>query len=575
MKNLISESYKSIKYNRYTQLLLVVIFIGAFLRFWGLCNIENTDEYNEVFEALRVASGHFNTTRWIKKCYQNILAIEYGIYFVIGWLLNIFKNPMHFASFIVQDLNPLFIIGRITTATLGTLSLVLVYLIGSKCYNRKTAIIATGFMSILPVHVWTSHLVGTDVPMTFFTLLSLYFIINVHLKGGLKFYVLSTFFAAVAINTKILSVSLCVPFLIAHFFNIKNSSEGKYYKLIFSKEMFLSAVSFIIGYLVSNPVILIAFKKFIYSFLWRAAIYDNIIGEVPYAENAYIEYIRILFLKQFYPPLFILVLGGVLYAFYKRERTDYILTLYVLFHYFLISGTNYLVQDRYLMPMLPVLFLIGSRLLVDIFDRSKIRLRKYSNPVFTLIICILMAMPFVRTLKFDLSLTNKNTGVIAKEWIEKNIPSGSKILIDAGRTIITSGPKLNQSRKNLNNTLNKIKKLEEGEILHGNIQTQIVDSYSAIYFELLLENMPEITYDITTTELGRKVESIEYYRNNGFDYVIHDEGLKFRIRDPNWRKTYPKSVVFYESLDKEFQLIKIFRHIATSSGPTIKIYKVK
>ncbi len=171
-------------------------------------------------------------------------------------------------------------------------------------------------------------------------------------------------------------------------------------------------------------------------------------------------------------------------------------------------------------------------------------------------------------------MTGENTSRTSKKWIEKNIPAGSKILLDAGKTMITFGPRLNQSREKTISRIKAIKKLKEGETFDS-IHVRMVDSYSAIYFELLLKTDPKITYDITSTELGRKIESIEYYRNNNFDYIIHNEGLKFRLTDPNWRIKYPKSVEFYESLDEEFELIKTFTPTRTNSGSTIKIYKVQ
>ena len=73
------------------KLLLLILLIGAILRYYGIHNSEGTDEYNEVMEALRVASGKFNYERWWKKGYQNILALEYGFYFVTGYLLQLFK----------------------------------------------------------------------------------------------------------------------------------------------------------------------------------------------------------------------------------------------------------------------------------------------------------------------------------------------------------------------------------------------------------------------------------------------------------------------------------------------------
>jgi len=48
------------------------------LRIWGIWNADSTDEYNEVFEALRVCSGHLNYERWFKRFYLYILSCEYA-----------------------------------------------------------------------------------------------------------------------------------------------------------------------------------------------------------------------------------------------------------------------------------------------------------------------------------------------------------------------------------------------------------------------------------------------------------------------------------------------------------------
>jgi hypothetical protein len=123
-------------------------------------------------------------------------------------------------------------------------------------------------------------------------------------------------------------------------------------------------------------------------------------------------------------------------------------------------------------------------------------------------------------------------------------------------------------------TLFIIKNLKPGET-YDSPQVKIVDSSSAIYYELLLRNMPEITYDITTTEHGRRVESADYYRKNGYQYFIHNEGLRWRIDDPLWKKKYPESARFYDTLDKEYGLIKTFQPSPTRGGSTIKIYKIQ
>ena len=74
--------------------------------------------------------------------------------------------------------------------------------------------------------------------------------------------------------------------------------------------------------------------------------------------------------------------------------------------------------------------------------------------------------------------------------------------------------------------------------------------------------------------LGTQIKSVDYYKENGFDYII-TSGITWRLKQEEWRKKYSKSVEFYESLDKNFKLIKTFKRTAINSGPTIKIYKVK
>ena len=99
--------------DRHVRWLIVILFVGFLIRFWGIWNIEQTDEFNEVFEALKVDSGRLNLLRWNKKVLVYILAIEYGIYFCAGWVTGLFQSVPDFISKIVINMQPLFILGRI------------------------------------------------------------------------------------------------------------------------------------------------------------------------------------------------------------------------------------------------------------------------------------------------------------------------------------------------------------------------------------------------------------------------------------------------------------------------------
>lgn len=240
--------------------------------------------------------------------------------------------------------------------------------------------------------------------------------------------------------------------------------------------------------------------------------------------------------------------------------------------FLILANSSYLVDKRYMMTMVPVLYLFAARW-VDVSCAALVESPRIRYGVLSIVAAVLIGYPLIRSLEAVSSLRDENTSKVSKRWIEENVPAGSKLLVDAGHTIITSGPRLNQSKRRLEEQLATIRNLKEGQT-YDSPQVKIVDSYSSIYFELLLRRMPAITYDITTTELGREVESIEYYREQGFDYVVHIRDLRHWLDDPIWRKKYPKSAAFYESIDKELELLQTFAPSRWRSGETIQVFRI-
>jgi 4-amino-4-deoxy-L-arabinose transferase-like glycosyltransferase len=550
--------------------LLSVLVVAAGLRYYGLSNADNTDEYNEVFEALRVASGRFNVNRWHKKGFQNLLAVEYGIYFGVGYVIGLWRTTTDFAATIIGNLQPLFLIGRYTTATMGTLSVVLLYWIGCRLYNPRVALVASALFAVCTMHVWTSHLVNTDIPLTFFFLLSLAFVVRFYFSGSRKDYCIAAVFAAVTVNVKIIGVGILVIYGLAHL--QRNLRAGRtWIQAMLDKQLVYAGMCFVGGLLVSNPAILVGFKQWLMYFVWQYGIYTNVYEEVPYAmqDNGFYTYAVLLF-KEFGPLLMLLTVIALILAVVRRTPWDIIFLGFLTIMYGILGGTTFLVQNRYLMTLVPVLFLIVGVAVdqwVSRFERS----RALAVAAITI---LLAAYPLYYSVMGTITLTEENTNVISKRWIEEHIATGSRVLIDGGHTILTSGPRLNQSHEKLEEQLRAIQSLKEGET-YDSAQVKIVDSYSSIYFELLLKSSPSVTYNLTTTELGRRIEPLEYYVEHGFQYYIHNIEYEDNLVDQNWRTKYPLSTKFFESLDTSLELMKTFEPSGTRSGPIIKAYRFR
>ncbi|MEW6418482.1 MAG: glycosyltransferase family 39 protein [Nitrospirota bacterium] len=549
------------------RMLLMLLSIAFVLRIWGIWNIEQTDEFNEVFEALKVDSGNLNFDRWNKKVLIYILAIEYGIYFGIGWVIGLFHSVSDFASKIVVDMSPLFIIGRATSAIFGTAIVFVTYAIGKRLFNRETGLFAALFLCFNFVHVEHSHLVLVDITMTLMLTISFYFATLMMRNGGKRSYYLAGLFAGLAIVAKIPSIFILVSIGTSHLIYCRKKSIN--IKGIFLHKHILFVIFGIVsGAILGNPAILLGLPKYLGWLKMLFGAYRGTSDQIDYWSpiNGYRFYIVSLY-QNMGLPLFILTILGLIYFIFKPKKEVLLLLSFALPFYIFMANSKWVLTHRYMIPIYPFLSIIAGAFFFEITQGLKNR-----KKLIIIATIFLLVIPVKNVMLFEISLLQQNTRYWAKEWIEANIPKGSKILIDAGRTINTSSPPIFNNRKNVLLMINKIEKIEEGKTFDD---SRIVDNRSVIYFKYLLNNLPDITYDLTSTELGRNIKGLEYYRNQGYDYIIISSGITWVAWNENWAKKHPVSADFYRSLDQELELIKFFAPSRTRNGPVIKIYKVK
>jgi len=175
---------------------------------------------------------------------------------------------------------------------------------------------------------------------------------------------------------------------------------------------------------------------------------------------------------------------------------------------------------------------------------------------------------------FERAISGKNTKVLAKEWIEGNIPFGSKILMDAGKSINTIGPKISENRESILRILDRnkeaISKSDTGRV------RGMVDRNALIYYELLLKTIPKDSYDITYTMFGMGVEPLDYYVANQYQYLIISKGVKDRAQSESFNRKHPEVSGFYRSLDTDerIRLVRTIHPTETNRGTAYYIYEI-
>ena len=563
-------------YNRVTEalyrhrILLSLIMFAFLLRIWGIWNADSTDEYNEVFEALRVCSGHLNYERWFKRFYLYILSCEYGGYYGLGRLFHQFSSPSDFAAKIIRDLTPLFLIGRITSAVMGTISIFMTYRIGSSLYNKNVGLVAALFLCFNVVNIELSHYARVDATLCAVVLISFYFIVKIFQGGNLqslKYYALAGLFMGIAFQNKIPSVILFVPFMFAHLATaeLKLSSST-----VLNRKTACFAVLFLVGIIIGNPAIVLAPLKFVNGMISTGAAFTTPINETKSHYIGYLEYL-FYFYKELGLPLTLLAVFSVWNAVVSKSREDILLLSFIVPFYGLMGASRYMVGYSYMIPLMPFLYILCSRYLFEGIGRLE---QSISQKVLIVGMALLLIMPIMNVSKLIASFSAGNTRYLAKIWIEANIPFGSRILMDSGKTINSTAPLIAQNRESLLQSMESIEEsLERGTLADS---TKMVDKNAVTYYKMLLETVPRESYYLTSTKFGLDLKSIDYYREKGYQYFVISENMKQSRTDEYFTQRYPQVAKFYSSLDTDsrIRLIQVIAPSVISSGDTFYIYQV-
>ena len=231
-------------------LLALVLIVSLGLRVWGIgfglpaFTRYHPDEHALVERAAAILwTGDWNLHRFnYPPLYAYLQAGTYGAYFLWGAARGQWSQVMPFA------LPQYYQVGRLLTALIGTLTILVVYLAGRQVHGRRTGLLAAALLGGCYLHTIHSHYATFDIMLGLLVLVTWLFSELLRTQRETRWYILAGLFAGLAGSTKYNgAVAMMLP-LLAH---VLCTPWGKWGWL--NGRLLLGVGAFSLGFLGGNP----------------------------------------------------------------------------------------------------------------------------------------------------------------------------------------------------------------------------------------------------------------------------------------------------------------------------------
>lgn len=423
-------------------LLLFFIIIGAILRFynlsWGFPYFFHPDEWN--------IANSINQLGFPEQMNPNFFAYGslpiYTIY-LFGVVKNIIttQTTLSVTNFNNVSYESAILISRSISAILSLLLIPLVYKIGEIMHSKSTAVLASFFTVTSVGLIQYAHFGTFEMWLTFGSVLLMLICINLITKLKYSIVFQAGVILGVLSAVKISSLALIpLPFL-SYVTNIKQK-----HKIISTNSLVTSTLILILVtglfFVITNPYSIVDNKSFINTFGYESNVAfgktpvfytQNFIGTTPIIY----QFLHVFpFLLN--PILTLLLIPSLMFVTWRALKTKNknLLLLIVFFLLLFLSQAFLFVKwIRYMVPVLPFIYLIEAIAITEIYKIVKSKFINYVFISILFLVCCLYAFAY-----FSAVLSQPDTRITAAKWVQTHLNTPSTLIeaYDPGIAAFTS-----------------------------------------------------------------------------------------------------------------------------------------
>lgn len=345
------------------------------------------------------------------------------------WPINLFHGFHDYNGFSVYLLKALSFgtnasdvmthIGRGISATLSTLTIVGIYFLGKKLWNKDIGLLASLFFASAPLSIQLAHFYTTESIMIFLLTLVCYACASYCTKPMIKIIVYMGVLCGLLLatkNTGYLFLPIPVLTIVMH----KKRPQS----------LFLFGLICLSTFFITSPYSFLDFQRYLIRSQYLS---DVVSGKLLMDWTIQFQNTNGLFwIKNLLVGFGPMIIFGLLSAATVLAKSKKIITsLPAIFSlwslgFLIFLMMTYLKFIRYSAPLLPFVSLFAAKLLWDI---SKIKLSSFILP-------LIIVMQIVWGVMFFHVYQTRHTSLVARDWIEANIPAHSTIVREAWNNVI-------------------------------------------------------------------------------------------------------------------------------------------
>jgi 4-amino-4-deoxy-L-arabinose transferase-like glycosyltransferase len=426
-----------------------IAMVGLGLRIWavgwGLPYVDHPDEPALVNVALSMMrSGDLNPHFFLyPSLYFYLLLAIFTMHYRWGAATGLYTglDQMRITTDLYTTIPGFFVWGRMPAIVLGTATILGVFVLGKRSWNRHAGLLAAVFLATLPFHMRHSQYVTTDVGSAWFVLLAYLSATAMLQTGCWRAYLFAGLWAGLAASTKYNAGVIVLPIVVAHGLYWRRRMFAQVSRLIAAGTVTL------LSFLAGTPYAILAWPEFRDGIVKQMSHYGagthgdylgawNVVGYLDFFWN---DGLRPAALLALLPGLLLLLRHWRLGLLWLSFAVPYLLI-------FLAQPGHFM---RNLMPLVVLCALpvgVGGAATIEWLARS---LPRYRPLVVAAVLLLLYALPAKSAVEFTTFQARTNSKVAAADFVH-TLPRGQRIAVElnpvewAGDPIVEAVPFLTQ-----------------------------------------------------------------------------------------------------------------------------------